>query len=455
MNSGNTAPEWVTDSAGTFTASYGSSTGAITTRTVDAKLEDMLSAKDFGAVGDGSTDDTTAIQNALNNNANKTVYLPKGSYRITSSLTITGNYRGLVGDISLPVLKLDLASNTDTPAIKLQTSGSSDLNEFTRIENLYIKRKVNGANAIPPLPTSPGPNNAGVVCDGSTYDGPGGVQRATLRNLRVADFATGFYFKNVVGFSVKNCLVQCTHNYSATGDVIGNSNKYWIGYHFDGTPYHDDSMSPLASIELEECGVDMSGVDGKEEAPVYTNDTKSIGFYLKGKDLRDIFLHRPETAHGRYPIWIESTTSTDWNWNIQITRPILDAFHNTGIYCKSLGGIAAVTVNGGYIVGKASSNYVWAEDCNGITLTGGIHFLGGSGGPNDGVRLKNCHSCIVSNNRFANFPYCVSLDSSEYNTISSNVISAAATYKNPEPTLAEAVRCFNTSTYNTYMSNTN
>lgn len=40
--------------------------------------------KDFGAVGDGTTDDTSAIQAALD--ASKGVYLPEGEYKVTSTL---------------------------------------------------------------------------------------------------------------------------------------------------------------------------------------------------------------------------------------------------------------------------------------------------------------------------------------------------------------------------------
>ena len=50
---GSANPVWASASAGnTFTASYGNSTGVVTNRTVDAKLEDFLSVKDFGATGD-------------------------------------------------------------------------------------------------------------------------------------------------------------------------------------------------------------------------------------------------------------------------------------------------------------------------------------------------------------------------------------------------------------------
>ena len=60
-----------------------------TQRTVQAKLRDVVSVKDFGAVGDGVTDDTAAFQAALNSSANVHVFVPTGTYRITSTLNIT------------------------------------------------------------------------------------------------------------------------------------------------------------------------------------------------------------------------------------------------------------------------------------------------------------------------------------------------------------------------------
>ena len=47
-------------------------------RTVDSKLKDTVSVKDFGAVGDGVADDTAAIQAALN--TGKRVFIPSGTY---------------------------------------------------------------------------------------------------------------------------------------------------------------------------------------------------------------------------------------------------------------------------------------------------------------------------------------------------------------------------------------
>jgi len=72
-----------------------SGTGA-TARTVQSKLRDVISIKDFGAVGDNSTDDTTAIQAAINAAvaARKSLYIPAhnvgAAYKTTAPLTVTG-----------------------------------------------------------------------------------------------------------------------------------------------------------------------------------------------------------------------------------------------------------------------------------------------------------------------------------------------------------------------------
>ncbi|WP_144937234.1 glycosyl hydrolase family 28-related protein [Paenibacillus sp. 32O-W] len=51
----------------------------------------VLNVRDFGAVGDGITDDTPAIQNALNqalHNSYTHIVVPKGTYKVTDTLRI-------------------------------------------------------------------------------------------------------------------------------------------------------------------------------------------------------------------------------------------------------------------------------------------------------------------------------------------------------------------------------
>jgi hypothetical protein len=60
-------------------------TGGVAT-TVQDKLAQYVSVIDFGAVGDGIANDTAAIQAALN--AQGSIYIPDGTYKITADLTI-------------------------------------------------------------------------------------------------------------------------------------------------------------------------------------------------------------------------------------------------------------------------------------------------------------------------------------------------------------------------------
>lgn len=58
-------------------------------RTLQSKLDDLLSVKDFGAVGDGIADDTIAIQKTIEAAKNGNgVLIPSGKYRVTSTINI-------------------------------------------------------------------------------------------------------------------------------------------------------------------------------------------------------------------------------------------------------------------------------------------------------------------------------------------------------------------------------
>ena len=64
-------------------------TGAVN-RDINEKLSDSISVKDFGAIGNGVIDDTTAFTNAWAYGNPKAVLVPAGSYKITG--TVTGKF---------------------------------------------------------------------------------------------------------------------------------------------------------------------------------------------------------------------------------------------------------------------------------------------------------------------------------------------------------------------------
>jgi hypothetical protein len=72
--------------------------GAVT-RTVQSKLRDVVSVKDFGAVGDGVTDDSVAVQAAINTmTMGGTLVFPFGTYKINTSILVPYSNITIIGD---------------------------------------------------------------------------------------------------------------------------------------------------------------------------------------------------------------------------------------------------------------------------------------------------------------------------------------------------------------------
>lgn len=137
--------------------------GAVT-RTSSDKFSDMVSVKDFGATGDGLTDDTLAIQQALT--AHDSVYLPEGEYLITGIITI-GEKKTLIGAGQKSVLKCQDSSFNAIEVIE----DYATLSNF-RIENGDVGIKLFGRDR-PCVQTSVSDiaisqPNTGVQLDGYT-----------------------------------------------------------------------------------------------------------------------------------------------------------------------------------------------------------------------------------------------------------------------------------------------
>lgn len=69
-------------------------TGTTEPRDIRDRFSDIINVKDFGAKGDGATDDTEAIKAALAAGINATVVFPKGDYCISDTVEIYSNGGG-------------------------------------------------------------------------------------------------------------------------------------------------------------------------------------------------------------------------------------------------------------------------------------------------------------------------------------------------------------------------
>lgn len=129
-------------------------TGAVT-RTVQDKLRDVVSVKDFGAVGDGVADDTAEIQAALDAvyaAGGGTLYFPAGEYLVTSIVKVFASNISVVfkgagkmatvlrktGASTTPIFDLSCTTSpgvTYSPICDMRIRGNAKAHDGIRLTN--------------------------------------------------------------------------------------------------------------------------------------------------------------------------------------------------------------------------------------------------------------------------------------------------------------------------------
>lgn len=154
------------------------------------KLNDVVSVRDFGAVGDGVTDDTVAIQAALTAAAGKSVYFPAGSYAINAALSVPANTY--------------VYAESGTATVTQSTAGG--VNAFTLAgDNITI----DGLKIV-------GPNSGGgSAVRADSRNNP------TVRNCQVQNWLFGIQLRGCRNWTVTgNRLWGGTYDGSSSSDIF-------------------------------------------------------------------------------------------------------------------------------------------------------------------------------------------------------------------------------------------
>ena len=188
---------------GDASASTVIATGGTIARTLAARFADEFNAKNYGAKGDGVTDDTSAIERWLTaaSSIGGTAYAPSGNYILSSSLiqTIAGVSVNIRGD-GPGNTKFTFTGATNGVMITLsRTSGAWGA---VRISDITIVRN----------PTSPAQANTGlsIVADptaGIQYFGNTGISDVNLDINGTAAWLTGVRLQSLVNCELRNVRI--------------------------------------------------------------------------------------------------------------------------------------------------------------------------------------------------------------------------------------------------------
>jgi hypothetical protein len=155
-----------------------------------------ISVRRFGAVGDGTADDSSALQNALTwmGMSGGCVYLPQGAYKTTSELDWVNQYAAfrakplcLRGDGWARSYLVYMGSSKIDAAIHVYNTSGAPVAPSVDISNFGIAANANASYALHVI--TPGPSTMDNVAFAggslSSFEGDGWNGIADLRNLHV------------------------------------------------------------------------------------------------------------------------------------------------------------------------------------------------------------------------------------------------------------------------------
>jgi hypothetical protein len=232
---------------------------------------------DFGAVGDGTTDDTAAIQAFFDFVTTNGVIglIPAGEYKISSPVTITINSVGfnIIGPGNQAVVfRTTSTFSGGTAAISIQ--GTSGICAW----------KIGGFDVRPSLAGTSGTATTGILIGDSTSitSKINGYESSVMANITVAGFAKCYeiiharmiWFQSCsawnTGFATANDCVFIWQNGGFTGDLVFDRCQFVSNYVTDNTtvniqsnvgPYNNATGNgAIAGIKFRSCDF-YSGYD--------------------------------------------------------------------------------------------------------------------------------------------------------------------------------------------------
>lgn len=454
------------------------------------KVLDYANVKNYGAKGDGSTDDTIAFSTAIA--SGKDLFIPDGEYIITGAINIGSPLmtsgaiiiaQGVTITMSAPVAPCCLHFKR-TKGGKYKVTGGLVLGDWfidTGLADVFrggALTEFTGTIKFP-SPGSWSASNNTVTADTPyrltkkvlmashiRYDFCGGViafdaanacisasdgflERTWLVNATLcATVETVQQFTEVVGaqrifFDSLHCVggrrvgfykntinVQVSNIFHDTYYTSTPTESY-CSFVIDETSAGPDAISGNASIRFFNCNSSMLNL---------TCDSSQFIIY-NSNDIRDIYIDNCECSHPHFGIQINSTGTALTSWNIFIRGYTADQCKRC-IYCTNLGR-SQVTIDNGYF--NAWDTCI--EFVNSSATVSNSLFLGDR--ESKGIVVTSSSGVILTTNQFINMDHPISVLDGYAVVISDNVFNRNKKWANDY-----AIKITGTSNHNRVTNNT-
>jgi len=338
-----------------------------------ANQGDVYNVTAYGAAGNGSTDDRSAIQSAINSAQlsvyGGVVYFPPGEYWVSNYIEVADSNISLIG--------------AGMGATTITGTGTNDVIRVTGVSTPTYRDKVYISDMLVSRDSSStDPNGAGT-----------GIRLYYASNCIIERVTT---YRQWIGFYAQGSIFSRMHNCTDSRDSGANAH---YGFYIDGTTEN-------SSLTLSNCISNASGHTGS-----------STGFMTFGAHVRDFYLIHCESDLCDYGMYIDTDTSN--NTNIHLINPINDSFYVTGIYIKDC---EAATVTGGWSYATAlgtpaTSRGVYIDTCRGVKISNHISHGVANPGYNYGFAIASSQNISLVGCHAVESEYNISLNGGSYNTV--------------------------------------
>ncbi|MHC4678687.1 MAG: right-handed parallel beta-helix repeat-containing protein [Planctomycetota bacterium] len=352
----------------------------------------LASVRDFGAVGDGQTDDAGAFQRALDSGRGD-IFVPRGTYRFDRTVVAELDRAGPLSITGSGTATIIMAG--PGPALKLVGTHEGTAAPSTVKENVWLNQR---------MPTVSGLEIIGADPDACGIEATG-TMKATFSKLSIRKALHGIHLTK----RNRNVIISDCHVYENRGigiyldDVdlhqinVGNSH---VSYNAGGGVVQ--RAGNVRNLQIGNCDIEASmGQNTPATANVLIDATGgSIGeIAVTGCTLQHTHA-APDSANIRIIGESEARTYAQGErrgGNVTITGNILSDVQ-TNIHLRKVRGVTIV----GNTVWKGYEHDLLIEDCSSVVIGSNVldrnprYHYGDGATANRGLVFRNCKQVTVT-----------------------------------------------------------